>query len=474
MRGCGCSCRLEYGSKSSLSGVVGVHAIRASKFQRGQASIHRTLYSSSTIYSYNRRSGSLREGWRCGPICATPEGDGHGEKPEGDGPDGDSMNPELKLLIDLIVEYPATRGTIAALLGYFAHINPLATLHFNQQDVVLGIVFAAPILFWDALIMVPNWDPPKVEKKIRLSVPRSAAEKLGETILSESSSENVAGAEQGGDAEYTRAEYINISTDGQDKEEEELGGKDTSTATKTEDMVVVERTINVRAEQGGWKDALRRTQVDRAMNNAGQLLHPASEALLLFLVHFSEEMLYRGFGLTFAIKWTTDRIYEATGEDVISVFGGAYSVPVPTVGAAVASLSLVTVAIYLLLSRDLKSLKVIEQLENSESANKTLMEMKDVILSQQRWNIAVTAISEIVQWTSATAAFLYTGNLLAPIAGALVSDAVCSFWQRDKLKAIQESLLQDSRERLVLAKQAGALVDAMKEKSDPDSNESDE
>ena len=119
-------------------------------------------------------------------------------------------------------------------------------------------------------------------------------------------------------------------------------------------------------------------------------------------------------------------------------------------------------------------MKVIEQLENSESANKTLMEMKDVILSQQRWNIAVTAISEIVQWTSATAAFLYTGNLLAPIAGALVSDAVCSFWQRDKLKAIQESLLQDSRERLVLAKQAGALVDAMKEKSDPDSNESDE
>lgn len=355
------------------------------------------------------------------------------------------MNPELKLLVDLIVEYPATRGTIAAVLGYLVHINPLDTLHWSRHDFYWGILLALPVLAWDALIMLPNWDPPKVEKVMQLSVPRSVAEKLGDTIIPEN-----------GDADI-KAGFVNIPvTDGSDEEDIE------------KDLVTVERTIKVRGEQSSWRDALRRTQIDRTMNNAGQLLQPASEALLLVLVHFSEEMLYRGFGLTFAVKWTTDRLYEATGEDFVDLFG-RYTVPIPTLGAAVASISLVTVAIYLLLSRDLKSLKVIENLEQSDddasSPNKTLIEMKDTILSQQRWNIGITAVSEVVQWTSATAAFLYTGNLLAPIAGALVSDALCSYWQRDKLKILQQTLLADSRERLALAKESGALVRAMKEEN---------
>lgn len=367
-----------------------------------------------------------------------------------DDKDTRAMDPELKLLIDLIVEYPATRGTIAAVLGYLVHINPLSTLHWNQDDVVLGMLFALPVFLWDALIMIPNWDAPKEEKKMKLTVPRSVAEALGEEIVSES----VDDADMG----VPRATFMNIpiSDSAEDNKEEQ------------EQMVVVERTLKVRAEQSPWRDALRRTQVDRAMNNAGQLLHPASEALLLFLVHLSEEMLYRGFGLSFAVKWTTDRLYEATGEDALQIFNGAYEVPIPTIGAWSASISLVTVAIYLLLSRDLKSLKVIENLESDgdlDGPSATLMGMKDAIISQQKWNIAITTISELVQWSSATIAFLITGNLLAPIAGALASDALCSYWQRDKLQVIQENLLADSRERLALAKQSGALVEAMKKDS---------
>lgn len=366
-----------------------------------------------------------------------------------DDKDPNSMDPELKLLIDLIVEYPATRGTIAAVLGYVVHINPFSTLHWDQHDVTLGLLFALPIFFWDALIMIPNWDAPKKEKKMKLTVPRAVAEKLGEEIVSES----VEDADMG----VPRATFLNIPV----SEASENDSK-----KEKEDMVVVERTLKVRAEQSPWRDALRRTQVDRAMNNAGQLLHPASEALLLFLVHLSEEMLYRGFGLSFAVKWTTDRLYEATGEDALQIFNGAYEVPIPTAGAWIASVSLVSVAIYLLLSRDFKSLKVIENLESDGDADgptKTLLGMKDAIISQQKWNIAITAVSEIVQWSSATVAFLYTGNLLAPMAGALASDALCSYWQRDKLNVIQETLLADSRERLALAKQSGALVEAMKE-----------
>lgn len=371
----------------------------------------------------------------------------------------DSMDPELKLLIDLIVEYPATRGTIAAVLGYLVHVNPLSSLHWSQYDITLGLLFALPIFFWDALIMVPNWDAPKEEKKMRLTVPRSVAERLGETILSETTEEVKT------DINVTRAAFINIPVSEESDTMEISENKEMK-----EQMVIVERTLKVRGQQSAWRDALRRTQVDRAMNNAGQLLHPASEALLLFLVHFSEEMLYRGFGLSFAVKWTTDRLYEATGEDALVMFNGAYEIPIPTVGAWVASISLVTVAIYLLLSRDLKSLKVIENLDKDtdgrlDGPSKTLIDMKETIINQQKWNIGITAISEIVQWSSATIAFLYTGNLLAPIAGALASDAMCSYWQRNKLHVIQDTLLADSRERLALAKQSGALVEAMKEDS---------
>jgi hypothetical protein len=221
-------------------------------------------------------------------------------------------------------------------------------------------------------------------------------------------------------------------------------------------MVLVERVIKVRERQSGWRDALRRAQVDRAMNNAGQLLSPPAEAFLLLLVHFSEEMLYRGFGLAFAVKWTTDRLYEAIGEDVVTL--GAAQVPIPTLGATVASLSLVTVAIYLLLSRDLKSLKVIESLsEDDENASK-LMSMKDAILEQQRWNVSITAVTEVVQWGSATAAFLLTNNLLAPLAGALIADGICSVLQRVKLEKIQDLLLADSRERLAQARSVSASV----------------
>ena len=354
-------------------------------------------------------------------------------------------NPELKLLIDLIVEYPATRGTLAVLFGYLAHINPLQTLHWSQDDVLLGVLCALPVVFWDCLIMVPNWDPPRVEKPMRLQVPRSVAERLGDVIIQEATEGEGLASSSGA------PRLIQVH--------EEDGLEMVSNApivvkeredAENDPMVLVERMIKVRERQSGWRDALRRAQVDRAMNNAGQLLSPASEAFLLLLVHFSEEMLYRGFGLAFAVKWTTDRLYEAIGDDVVSL--GASQLPIPTLGATVASLSLVTVAIYLLLSRDLKSLKVIEQLSEDDENAVKLLSMKDAILEQQRWNVGITAVSEVVQWGSATVAFLVTNNLLAPLAGALVADGICSVLQRVKLEKIQDALLADSRERLAQAR----------------------
>ncbi len=336
-----------------------------------------------------------------------------------------------------------------------AHINPLSTLHWSSNDLALGVLVALPVIFWDCLIMVPSWDPPRVDKAMRLQVPRSVADRLGDVIIQEGTE-----VDEGislPDAS-PKPQLIQVYDD---EDGMEMVSNAPIVVQEREDaasdpMVLVERVIKVRERQSGWRDALRRAQVDRAMNNAGQLLSPPAEAFLLLLVHFSEEMLYRGFGLAFAVKWTTDRLYEAIGEDVVTL--GAAQVPIPTLGATVASLSLVTVAIYLLLSRDLKSLKVIESLsEDDENASK-LMSMKDAILEQQRWNVGITAVTEVVQWGSATAAFLLTNNLLAPLAGALIADGICSVLQRVKLEKIQDLLLADSRERLAQARSVSASV----------------
>ena len=122
------------------------------------------------------------------------------------------------------------------------------------------------------------------------------------------------------------------------------------------------------------------------------------------------------------------------------------------------------------MSKDLTTLRVIEKLENNEKAEsqkddlrKTLTDIQDSILRQQKWSLAITASSEIVQWVSASASYLVTGNILAPIAGALASDALCSMWQRKKLKTIQARLVEQSRERLAKSKERTVLVNAIKQ-----------
>ena len=290
---------------------------------------------------------------------------------------------------------------------------------------------------------------------MNLVVPRTVADSMNDVTIKEETAITDSGPlnEQQNDCAEKESTLVAVKV--LDKDEPEL--------------VRVEKLITVRGEQSPWKDALRRAQLDRTMNNAGQLLSPAAEGLLLVLVHVSEEMLYRGVALTFAVQWTTDRLYEAFGEGSISLFN-SIELPVSVAGSLLASGTLVITAVYLLLSKDLSTLKAIERLENNdnkesqkEDLKKTLMDIQDSILRQQKWSLAITASSEIVQWVSASASYLVTGNILAPIAGALVSDALCSMWQRKKLKTIQARLVEQSQERLAKSKERTVLVNAIKQ-----------
>lgn len=88
---------------------------------------------------------------------------------------------EFGILMSLIVSYPAVRGTIAVLLGWYVHIQPLGSLHWDMNDALYGLIFAAfPIILMDALIMVPSWEPERTTRQMRMMLPKFIAERLTE------------------------------------------------------------------------------------------------------------------------------------------------------------------------------------------------------------------------------------------------------------------------------------------------------
>lgn len=59
----------------------------------------------------------------------------------------------------LATRYPALYGTIAVAAGYFLHLDPLGSLHWNTHDALLGLKCAVPILLLDAALMLPDYSP---------------------------------------------------------------------------------------------------------------------------------------------------------------------------------------------------------------------------------------------------------------------------------------------------------------------------
>lgn len=239
------------------------------------------------------------------PVILAANGEGG---PEGGDPSSPDEGPlENSLLFRLIIQYPAVRGTIAVALGYLAHVQPLGTLRWDPHAALIGLLFALPVAFVDAFIMLPSWEAPRTSRKMKVLVPQSLADKIAArkgpssfSAVFRPSANPEAGSSAAIGAEAAPATTSTATAVAERPGDEMQSSSDASSAgvetVKDENpgMVEMERTVMVRGEQHPFRDALHRTQVDRAMNNVGRVLSPPAEALLLLLVHVSEEMLYRG------------------------------------------------------------------------------------------------------------------------------------------------------------------------------------
>ena len=490
---------------------------------------------------------------------------------------------ELALLMSLLVSYPAVRGTVAVLLGWYVHIQPLGTFRWDANDALYGLAFAAvPIMLMDALVMLPSWEPERTTRKMRMMVPLPVAERLVEidstTMILEGSKSteepNGARAANGerehagevkeslssvapiqdsysSDKTSVNSQTADMPTEGEHSiqsssnsmDESSIGDggarTESSESSSTQSLLVeIEREVSVRKDQHPFKSVMYRFQTERILNNPGNYLSLPSEGLLLLLVHMSEEMLYRGVLLALSAQWLTDRLYEAGIDENIRLAFVDLELAVPQLGALLAAVGMTTAAMILLVQQELFPLRLLnaavsksqsnkdkkegnndesvdsearirrrqrelrerygallpseraEEKDDQNSARKAnykvdvnsqsetqekpstgqklpeeqmqlvLHKVHDSIATQQLWGAAVRAFDELVQWSTLSTVFLFTGNIMAPIVGSIVADGVYSIWQRQKGSQWRASMLSQSREK---NKQRSALLEAVRE-----------
>jgi hypothetical protein len=461
-------------------------------------------------------------------LIPSAQGGNGGTSPE----EEDPKRREINLLLSLMVQYPAVRGSIAVALGYWAHIDPWGTFRWDSHDVAIGCALAILPSLMDMVILLPNWEPERTTRTMKLKMPRNIAEKLqqggGDIKIIEPTTTPAAAAttandeESAEDSDSTLAAttesllnaVISLDTEGGVSPSTITTEKSTPTSTAVtdgddagsqeqqqqqqqsvfgSDMVDVERVMTVRVDQHPVRDALQSLQMSRVVSNVGRQLSPPSEALLLFLVHVSEELLYRGVILVLVVRWCTDNLYYAgIEESVVLPYGGLELAP-PQLGAILGGIGLTVGAVGLLVQRELFPLRLLnatkEQLQafvedrkkGGDGANKQSTEdgeklekkkkvvagllerLRSGVVLQQRWIVAVEATVEFLQWSALSTSFLLTGNILAPIAGSMVNDAIYSACQRVKNREIKAAMKERAESASERAKQTADLLRAVRD-----------
>ena len=104
------------------------------------------------------------------------------KKPPEPSPNDDETDSDANLLelLNLLVLTGGVKGSLAVVLGYFAGINALGLIHPDLVSTAHGFAFAAPVLFLDALVMVPRWDVSDAQEDAieRGEVPLGKIEKI--------------------------------------------------------------------------------------------------------------------------------------------------------------------------------------------------------------------------------------------------------------------------------------------------------
>ncbi|KAG2482331.1 hypothetical protein HYH03_018740 [Edaphochlamys debaryana] len=390
---------------------------------------------------------------------APPPG-GPEQQPPGPDP-GQGPNPgrsvRLQYWLLLLVQYGGLYGTAAVIIAAIAHVDPFGGLHLDAHDIGLGLALMAPALVWDAVVGLPDWATRQEEAAavVRLFVDPA--------LLRDPSDADspAAGAGAQGAPEAAAAGSG--------------PGRPAPAPSPAPPSAVWMAGQRLRM-------ALELMQETSVRNNPGIRLTPLQEGVVILVAVLADEMLYRATLLPLLGRWIRDRAYEAGADETLALgppppwawaWGGPHGpgagLPVWVVDTPVAAqwaaLGLgvalgvavfagkawqeATVAGRLSEVREREREEAAKQLRKQRlmGAHMTEEDLRREEAKRARFDAAQSSLvsslgvqgslvwslegmREVYQVAASGAAFLLTGNLAAPAAGALAAQVLLSTYQR--------------------------------------------
>ncbi|GBF89787.1 hypothetical protein Rsub_02957 [Raphidocelis subcapitata] len=343
-------------------------------------------------------------------------GSGDGDAPSGGPPE---LPPQLRRLLVLLVEYGGVYGTAASLLGYFLHIDPFGNFHAAADDALLGLRLYAPLLLFDALVMVPDYAPKEEQ-----------ADAVNRIFFGPAAALRSALEKGGGGADAPAA------------------GGGAAAAPVPEPSPLLRAQLSLELLQSF------QTRANPTMG-----LSVWSEGAVAAVAALADEMLYRAVALTFLAGWLKDRFFEAGFDDDVALAGRTLPTSEFAQYSAMAVVAALGVAGFAAKAyQERRTVERMQILTSSGKADEKAEAIKAQLIASMGWQnqiiYAVEGVREVALGVASGLSFVWTGNLAAPYAGALIMQLLFSQYQRASL----DRQRRRRREALARAQQRSAEV----------------
>jgi len=350
-----------------------------------------------------------------------------------------------------LVQLGGVKGTVAVGLAYFLHLDAFGSLHLSAPDALTALVFAAPILVADAVLMAPDWELAPDAAVAEAPVEPSVTLALDRTRVSP-----------------------------------RLGEKQ-----------------DARDPWNAFCASAALFQRLKVSGNPAAGLALWQEGLLVLVGHLADEMLSRAVLLTALGRWARDRLYEAdvVAEGSADTAGLWLALALVLaleatrkqrslfrtlpVQAAVLGKDKITgrtkvTALEPASLADLSTVPaLVRNLSDKTSADPEAMRriQQQVLAARERASTVaqIDAVRSLVDWCAYGGSFVVTGNLFAPFLASTLVDVAFSGYQRRGAarQFVKNRARYDAANALLQRKMAAAAGQAAAAEKEGDASDTD-
>ncbi|KAG1677476.1 hypothetical protein FOA52_001932 [Chlamydomonas sp. UWO 241] len=251
---------------------------------------------------------------------------------------------ELNRLLELLVEYGGVFGTAAVAIGLLTNVDPFGGFHWDQSDIITGLLVFAPVLALDLVLTLPDFSssPEEAKQTMRLFVKPELLDRLQieqrkldtEKALAEAAAAVAASAAaaaavaaetsgSGAPAAASPGAPLPGTSSGRGKIERGVsrggGSVGDGLYVSITELAAAAPLTGAATSTRKLKLALEMLQEFYLRNNPTAIMAPATELFVILVSCLADEMLYRAVLLTLAGAWVRDRMVEGGADDVLAL-----------------------------------------------------------------------------------------------------------------------------------------------------------